>query len=402
MTSFLVAAKIAWISAVDLGAFGLVLGLGLAPSPATTRAAPRPWRLHARHAGRGLHRGVGLARRETCCSCSRNSPGRLCECCAAACLASSACQLGLVRLAQLFLGDLVLGHLLVGLVRAGREIDLLGRAPACGTAPAAGYGRRRPGFSGPIGATCFGAAFDWVGRRLGAVSMSFACGFLALRDQSGDLVLDLAGLPGLRVLVASLSFFGDFGLDRGLDRGDERLLVERARLLGVHLVDLSRLGLLGRRRRAALRGSCASFAFAAPAGAPASPAPAPFTAPTTWANDGSAADLTPGGGTGGASSWSEVSGAAATPGRHRPQPPSERSSPPRAGPAALGAPPFPGFAAALPNGLTFSAPASAAARASSPAPPRVQTPCAPRPTPTRAASAPRRPGRRARRRPSPP
>ena len=101
--------------------------------------------------------------------------------------------------------------------------------------------------------------------------------------------------------------------------------------------------------------SCASLAFAAAGGCARFAAAAPFTAPVTWANAGSAAGLTPGGGTGGASSWSEVSGARRTSGRHRPRLPPERGPGQRRAPVAapFGPAAFAGFAAALPSGLTF-------------------------------------------------
>ena len=62
--------------------------------------------------------------------------------------------------------------------------------------------------------------------------MSLAWPVLALGDQALDLALDLAGLAGLLVVVGLLERLGRLRLDGGLHRGDERLLVERARPAG--------------------------------------------------------------------------------------------------------------------------------------------------------------------------
>ncbi len=105
---------------------------------------------------------------------------------------------------------------------------------------------------------------DRLGHRLGRVGWSggggldvFGLPLLALGYQPLDLALDLAGLARFRVVVGLLQRLRRLRLDGRLDRRDERLLVERARLLGVHRVDLGRLGLpghvVGRRERGVLR-----------------------------------------------------------------------------------------------------------------------------------------------------
>ena len=87
--------------------------------------------------------------------------------------------------------------------------------------------------------------------------MSLAWPSLPWRDQALDLALDLAGLAGLLVVVGLLQRLRRLRLDRRLHRGDERLLVERPGLLGVHRVGLGRLGLpgevVGRGERGVLR-----------------------------------------------------------------------------------------------------------------------------------------------------
>ena len=114
--------------------------------------------------------------------------------------------------------------------------------------------------------TGFGTAFDWSGGASVAASMSLAWPSLPWRDQALDLALDLAGLAGLLVVVGLLQRLRRLRLDGRLHRRDERLLVERARLLGVHRVGLGRLGLTGESSVGASAASCASFAFEAAGG----------------------------------------------------------------------------------------------------------------------------------------
>ena len=73
--------------------------------------------------------------------------------------------------------------------------------------------------------------------------MSLVWPSLPFGDQTLDVVLDLAGLAGGLVVVGLLERLRRLRLDGRLDRGDEGLLVERPRLLGVHRVGLGRLGL---------------------------------------------------------------------------------------------------------------------------------------------------------------
>ena len=97
-------------------------------------------------------------------------------------------------------------------------------------------------------------------------------------------------LPGLLVVVGLLQRLGRLGLDRRLDGRDERLLVERARLLRIHRVGLGGLRLAGdvvARRRAAA--SWASFAFDAAGGCARFAGANPLTFPFTWLNAGSSA-----------------------------------------------------------------------------------------------------------------
>ena len=113
----------------------------------------------------------------------------------------------------------------------------------------------------------------------------------------------------------------------------------------------------------------------------------------------SAAGRTPGGATGGASSWSSPSGGGGRGECGRARRAAAAGAFPRAAP--FGPPPaFAGFAA-LAAGLTFGT-GLGGGTGFLPAPPRARTRCGPRRAPTRVASAPPRPGRPAPRRPSPP
>jgi hypothetical protein len=82
-------------------------------------------------------------------------------------------ELRLVGLRQLLLGDTIVRQRLVGLVLAGREVELAGAG--LGTAPPAGIDPARPGCSSAIGVTGLAIALDWSGGASVAVSMSLAC-----------------------------------------------------------------------------------------------------------------------------------------------------------------------------------------------------------------------------------
>ena len=153
-------------------------------------------------------------------------------------------ELRLARLSELLLADLALRHLLVGLVRAGGEVELLGR----GRFGRRARGRDRRGLARLLGrhrGDRLGDGLRLVRRRIGGRLDGLGLAVLTGADQARDLTLDLGGLPGLLVVVGLLERLGRLRLDRGLDGGDERLLVERPGLLGVHRVDLGRLGLPG-------------------------------------------------------------------------------------------------------------------------------------------------------------
>ena len=113
-------------------------------------------------------------------------------------------ELRLVRLGQLLLADLGVGHLLVGLVLAGREVELLGRRRLRAPRPRPGSGPPGPAAPAPIGVTGLGTALDWSGRRLGGGLDVLGLPLLALGHQALDLALDLAGLAGLLVVVGLL------------------------------------------------------------------------------------------------------------------------------------------------------------------------------------------------------
>ena len=179
----------------------------------------------------------------TCASCCRNSPGAVSACAAAAFLSASACSnCGSFDSASCVLADLGVGHLLVGLVLAGREVELLGRRRL-----RHGAGRRDrhrlPGRLRSHRRDRLRHRLRLVRRRLGRRLDVLGLALLALGDQTLDLALDLTGLAGGLVVVGLLQRLRRLRLDGRLHRGDERLLVERPRLLGVHRVGLGRLGL---------------------------------------------------------------------------------------------------------------------------------------------------------------
>ena len=254
-TSASVAAKMPWIfvvtSARFASSFVLVLPLSatslasaapLAPcmpaTPAVVSAAASalPWSM-------------------TCCSCCAEL--RRVRCRRArprpSCRPAPARTRGSFDSRQLRLVDLGLGHLLVGLVLAGREVDLLGRR-RLRHRPGRGDRRRLAGLLRPHRRHRLGHRLGRVRRRLGRGLDVLGLALLALADQSLDLALDLTGLAGLLVVVGLLQRLRRLGLDRGLHRGDERLLVERPRLLGVHRVGLGGLGLPGQVVRRGQRG----------------------------------------------------------------------------------------------------------------------------------------------------
>ena len=136
-------------------------------------------------------------------------------------------------------------HLLVGLLLAGLQVELLGRRRLGHRTRGGNRLPPAPCCSGPIGVTGFGTALDWSGGGRGGGLDVFGLALLALGDQALDLALDLAGLARLLVVVGLLQGLRRLRLDGRLDGRDERLLVERARPLGVHRVGLGRLGLTG-------------------------------------------------------------------------------------------------------------------------------------------------------------
>ena len=258
---------------------------------------------------------AGGTRRAPCLACS-----------AAFCLSASAPwnsgSLDFASCSSLTFG---VGHLLVGLVLAGLEVDLLGRGGLGHGAGGRDRARPAPGAPGPERGDLLGHGLGLVGRRLGRGLDVLGRALLALGDHALDLALDLARLPGLLVVVGLLEGLRRLGLDRGLHRGDERLLVEGAGLLGVHRVDLRGLGLagdvVGRRERGVLG---LLGLRTRPAGAPSWRFAKPLTLPFTWANAGSSAGCTPAAPRAAAAACPSAAarghdgaGAAAAPPRHR-------------------------------------------------------------------------------------
>ena len=154
-----------------------------------------------------------------------------------------------------------------------------------------------------------------------------------------------------------MSVFGDFASIAAFTAAMNAFLSNVPGCWASIVSTLAALACPARSSAGASAASWASLAFAAAGGCARFAAATPFTAPTTWLNAGSAAGRTPGGGTGGASSWSEVSARrAADVGAAPPAAASERSAGARAARRSGGPrrpPPFAGFAAALPSGLTF-------------------------------------------------
>ena len=180
-----------------------------------------------------------------CDSCARNCAGRGVGVRGRGLLVRQrSLEFRLVGIRQLRFADLGVREFLVRLRLPGREVGLLGRRRlGCG---ARGRDRRRLSrlFGGHRG--------DRLRYRLGLIRRSFGSRLdvlgltvLAGRDQALDLPLDLTGLAGLLVVVGLLQRLRRLRLDRRLHGRDERLLVERPRLLGVHTVDLRRLRLTG-------------------------------------------------------------------------------------------------------------------------------------------------------------
>ena len=164
-------------------------------------------------------------------------------------------EVRLVGLRELLLADVGVRHFLVGLVLAGLEVELFGRRRLrCGTRR--GNRVRRPLLLGTHRGDRLGHRLGRVGRGRGGGLDVLGRPLLTLGHQTLDLALHLAGLARLRVVVGLLQGLRRLRLDGRLDRRDERLLVERARLLGVHCVDLGRLGLprhvVGRSQRGVL------------------------------------------------------------------------------------------------------------------------------------------------------
>ena len=181
----------------------------------------------------------------TSCSCLRNSPGAVSACAAAFFLSASACwksgSLDCASCCSLTSASAI--SWLACCLPASR-LSCSGGA-GFGTAPAAGIAGAGPCCSGPIGGDRLRHRLGRVGRGGGGGLDVFGLPLLALGYQALDLALDLAGLARLRVVVGLLQRLRRLRLDGRLDRRDERLLVERARLLGVHRGDLRRLGLPG-------------------------------------------------------------------------------------------------------------------------------------------------------------
>ena len=179
----------------------------------------------------------------TCASCWRNSPGAVSACAAAAFLSASPCSNS---------GSFDSANC-VSVTSASAISELTSCLPASrlscsagaglGTAPVAGIGTACPGGSGPIGVTGFGIGLRLVRRSIGRGLDVGGLTLLALAHQTLDVALDLAGLPRRLVVVGLLQRLRRLRLDRRLHRRDERLLVERARPLGLHRVRLGRLGL---------------------------------------------------------------------------------------------------------------------------------------------------------------
>ena len=152
-----------------------------------------------------------------------------------------------------------------------------------------------------------------------------------------------------------MSVFGDFASIAAFTAAMNAFLSNVPGCWASIVSTLAALACPARSSAGASAASCASLAFAAAGGCARFAAAAPFTAPVTWANAGSARRTDAGRG--------RPAGPAA--GRRRAAPRRRRCGPPRppsepgAGAAAArrsapsGRRPSPGFAAAFPSGLTF-------------------------------------------------
>ena len=188
----------------DLGALGLVLGLGLG-----FRGDQRGQRralagLHAGDPGGRLGRGVGLVLGDDLLLVLPELRGRGLRVCGGGLLVGQRLlELRFVRLRELLLGDLALGHLLVGLVRSGGEVELLGRGRLGGRARSRD-GRGLARLLGRHRGDRLRDGLRLVRRRVGGRLDVLCLPVLPAADQAGDLALDLAGLPGLLVVVGLL------------------------------------------------------------------------------------------------------------------------------------------------------------------------------------------------------
>lgn len=154
-------------------------------------------------------------------------------------------ELRFVRLLELLLGDLGVGHRAVQLTRTVGQRHLVGRLRRGHALRRADLRRRRAGLFFGHRRDGFGRGLTRIGRSLGGVFDALFGGRFAALDQAADLVFDPARLAGVFELLGLLHVFGRRGIDRLAHGGDEGLLVEVARLLVAHLVDLSGGGLTG-------------------------------------------------------------------------------------------------------------------------------------------------------------